>query len=734
MNIPGSFAKHFKCPCCSNPWNNADDNVQIKDNEQSTSVSIPCDPCLRDDKGYSGIDPDNFDNTVSPKDNFYLWSNGGWKNKNPIPPEYANWGTFICLRDMNLDRLKVILDDLGKSDASTVSDPEHVKLSDFFNSFMDEESIEKRGVDSLSEVLSLCLKAKANPTLAVANLHARFGVNPFFRVFSSPDKKNSEHTIAALYQGGLGLPDRDYYFDEDKADKRTKYLSYIQSLFELLGSFGSEYEAYADSTYSAYAAAEVMALETSIAASHLTRSASRDPELTYNKMSIPDLIKQSNQGLIKNISWSQYLARGTAALNANKTAFDWVSYFEILGKPVEVLGDINVAMLDAITKVSEYITSPSISHYLLFHTLHKFAPQLTVKFVDLHFNFTEKELKGTAEQQPRWKRALAALEDCLGDALGKLYVSRHFPGDSKALALDIVEQVRDALRERLNEVEWMSTSTKSEALLKMERFRVKIGFPDKWLDYTYLNIKKGFHLENILESHRYQISLELSRMNAPTDRDRWFMTPQTVNAYYHPSLNEIVFPAAILQPPFFDANADKAVQFGSLGAVIGHEMTHGFDDQGRKYDFEGNMRDWWTAADGEEYEKRTNVMIKQAEQFEVYGVKLKGKLTCGENIADLGGIKLSLRALKKHLISLPSSPELINGFTPEQRLFLAWSQAWRENAKKERALQLVTLDPHGPNELRCNGPLSNIQEFLEAFGIVEGDPMFRPESERVDIW
>ena len=338
-----------------------------------------------------------------------------------------------------------------------------------------------------------------------------------------------------------------------------------------------------------------------------------------------------------------------------------------------------------------------------------------------------------------------------------MYVTKYFPIEAKKRALEVVELVRDALRERLAEVNWMSNETRVEAMRKMEKFKVKIGFPDKWLDYTKLTVTQGEHFKNVLSARQFQFKLDLSRMNAITDKSRWYMTPQTVNAYYHPSLNEIVFPAAILQPPFFDSKADVAVQFGSLGAVVGHEMTHGFDDQGRKYDSYGNLRDWWVGNDGEEYEKRANMMIQQAEKFEVYGMKLNGKLTCGENIADLGGVKLALRALKKYLESSTSSSpsssasasssvskaneakeeskmRLINGFTPYQRLFLAWSQAWRENSKKDRSIQLLTLDPHGPNELRCNGTLSNIEEFIKAFDIKEGDAMYVPIELRVDIW
>jgi len=547
-----------------------------------------------------------------------------------------------------------------------------------------------------------------------------------FSVHSSPDKSNSSHTLCSLYQNGLGLPDRDYYFDTDKADKRDRYLTYIEEVLKLAGTTA----AYVDDVAVKAIAKEILQFETTLATSHLTRTEARDPNRTFNKMSIARLIELSKPPL----TWKSYLTQGTAATSL----FDWNRYFECIGKASSELGDINVAMVQAIQGFQSLLNSSTLPHYLAFHCLNSFAPHLPRVFADAHFEFHEKFLKGTQQQQPRWKRALFSLESALGDALGQLYVSRYFAGEAKPRALQIVESVRDALRERLQEVQWMSESTRAEALKKMERFSVKIGFPDKWTDYTNMLVVEGEHLSNLLAARYFDFALDLSRMNASTDKTRWFMTPQTVNAYYHPSLNEIVFPAAILQPPFFDSQADKAVQLGSLGAVVGHEMTHGFDDQGRKYDFEGNLRDWWAAGDGEEYEKRAAVMIKQAAEFKVQGVNLNGKLTCGENIADLGGVKLALRALNKSLADdaaagKPATP-LINGFSPVQRLCLAWSQCWRQNVTNERALQLVTIDPHGPNELRCNGTLSNVTEFLEAFDIKEGDPMFLEADRRVDIW
>ena len=404
----------------------------------------------------------------------------------------------------------------------------------------------------------------------------------FFAAHSSPDKSNSDHSLCALYQGGLGLPDRDYYFDADKAEKRAKYVEYIASLFRLLGASSAagslpqpELVKYQDDEYCLAVAKAVLVLETRIASTHLTRTASRDPLLTFNKMSVAELAKRS----VPPLTWPTYLTYGTRP----PVRFDWVEYFHACGKSVEALGDINVASVDAVTGLAtildEYHGSEALMHYLRFHAVNSYAGHLPAAFVDAQFGFFEKELKGTAEQQPRWKRALQSLESALGEELGQLYVAKYFPSDAKQRALEIVEAVRDALRERLLEVEWMSEETRVEAMRKMEKFKVKIGFPDQWLDYSSMQIVRGQHFENVVAARQYAHALELSRMNAPTDKARWFMTPQTVNAYYHPSLNEIVFPAAILQPPFFDPDADAAVQFGSLGAVVGHEMTHGFDDQ-----------------------------------------------------------------------------------------------------------------------------------------------------------
>jgi putative endopeptidase len=370
------------------------------------------------------------------------------------------------------------------------------------------------------------------------------------------------------------MPDRDYYLDADKAEKREKYVGYLKEVFLLLGKHGVKGKFYSDPEVCSKVANEVLLFETALAKLHLTRTESRDPKLTYNKMNILDLVKRC-----KNVplEWSKYLATGIPDMK-----FDWLQYFEMIGKPALEMGDINVSSINAVTRFMQLLDNDALEHYLLFHVLNSFAPHLSDDFVQAHFQFHEKDLKGTSEMLPRWKRGLQGLESALGESLGKLYVAKHFPEHAKSRALQVVESVRDALRERLQEVKWMSPESRVEALKKMEKFKVKIGYPDVWRDYSELIVEENKHVANVIASRRFDFQLELRRMNAPTDRQRWFMTPQTVNAYYHPSLNEIVFPAAILQPPFFDANADVAVQYGSLGAVVGHEMTHGFDDQVRK--------------------------------------------------------------------------------------------------------------------------------------------------------
>ena len=585
-----------------------------------------------------------------------------------LPPEYPSWSTFVSLRDLNLTRLKEMLDGLGTNG----SDEAEAMVLTFYREFMDEDKIEATAMSSplfadLHEtafVLSV-----ADPVAAVSHLHLNFAT-VLFGLYSSPDKKDSASTIATLSQGGLGLPDRDYYTEESRQEKRDKYIEYITALFTLVGKYGAAtFPEYATFEACTAAAQAVFAMEMELAQSHFTRTQCRDPHATYNKMTMDEL----------------------GALCCG--GFDFKRYFELMGKPVPA---VNVAMPDALKKAAELTKSPAFPHYLIFHVVTSVAKHLPREFVTAHFDFFQKCLSGTAELKPRWKQAMDHIDAAIGDLVAKIYVRKFFSEQAKTQALEIVGTIQQALRDRLGEITWMSAATRVHALKKLDSFTVKIGYPDAdaWTDYTGVKLTDS-HLANVMEGRRNLLKLDLARMNAPTDRGRWHMHAHQVNAYYHPMLNEIVFPSAILQPPFFDINADLAVQYGSFGCVVAHEITHGFDDQGRKYDSMGNMVDWWTEADAAEYERRKQVMVDQASSHEVHGVKLNGNLTCGENIADLGGIILSLRALKARLNAMPAQP-LINAFTPIQRFFLSWSTTWRAVEKEEYQKQMLTVDPHGP--------------------------------------
>uniref|UniRef100_A0A7S1B631 Peptidase M13 C-terminal domain-containing protein n=1 Tax=Corethron hystrix TaxID=216773 RepID=A0A7S1B631_9STRA len=665
---------------------------------------------------------------VHPKDDFYLYANGSWLKNNPIPAGYPNWNSFLTLHVHSQENLKQILESLASKKSTEDSDgtitDEERKVSTFFKAAMDEEKIEKSGTEPLRPLLRECARIAAASSqgdrtgfaAGLARMADR-GIALFFGVGVSPDAENADRSVAEVRQGGLGLPDRDYYFDEDRRETRDAYRNCIARFLTLLET--SEGDAVADEDLLARheeLAGNVLALETDLAEAHMTRTENRDPHATYNKMSLAELASDLCDD---NFDFARYL-------------------LEYSGKTtIEEVGNINVRNTQAIARAAQVARSAdpeTLLAYAQWKVAASCATYLSSSFVNAHFNFFEKHLQGTTELKPRWKRAMAFTETALGEALGKLYCQKHFDESSKQQALQIVEEVRKSLQRRLTEVDWITAeSTREQALKKMDHFRVKIGYPDRWTDYAPLTIDEtdGF-LDMVLKARSFTNSVQNREMNAPTDRNKWFMTPQTINAYYHPSLNEVVFPAAILQPPFFTKDADPAVNFGAMGAVVGHEMTHGFDDKGKEFNYAGVLQNWWTEADGKEYDERVAVMVRQADEFEVHGRRVQGTLTSGENIADLGGLRLALRALERNDAFDESSK--IDGFTPYQRFFLSWAQCWRQNITKERALQLITIDPHGPNSMRCNGVVSNMAEFHKAFDVGESDAMFCPENTRVDIW
>lgn len=705
------------CPCCKNPW-------AVATGEFFAKLCETCDTSVvgTDNNDVQGFSRSHMDFNVAPAVNFYQYASGTWMKENPIPAGYPSWNTFTCLSVKSQENLNVLLEDLilrnQKENRTTGNNntdltPDEAKVAAFYAAALDEDAIEEQGIAPLQTVLHLIEEAvradSAHRASCLGQLVAQFEIFPFFTIAASPDNKNSKHVLCQISQGGLGLPDRDYYFDEDKADKREAYKTHIAYMLTLL-SDPTAAEATPDSVI---LATNIYNLEVLLAQAHMTKTENRDPEATYHKMSVQEL-----------------------TTNICKGTFDFAIYLDAATKS-KSLGDVNVRNVAALQRVAEIVPSldaPTLRAYLQWTAVRSLAPYLSIVFVNESFHFYETILSGTMEIKPRWKRAMAFTETALGEVLGQLYCAKHFDESCKERALTIVQAVRKALEERLREVDWMKAdSTRQAALTKMSGFTVKLGYPDKWIDYSTLKFTKDeTFLFMVIKARAFDHQRTVDEMNAPTNRDKWYMTPQTVNAYYHPSLNEIVFPAAILQHPFFNPMADDAVNFGSMAAVCGHEMTHGFDDKGRKFNADGNMVDWWTADDAVEYEKRVDVMVQQANEFVVHGQSVQGKLTCGENIADLGGLRLALRALQSQ--EGFDDTKLVDGFTPTQRFFLGWAQCWRQNVTKDRALQLLTIDPHGPNEMRCNGPLTNMPEFHQAFHVSEDSPMFRPIEKRVDIW
>jgi putative endopeptidase len=652
------------------------------------------------------LDPKNMDTSVKPGDDFYLYANGGWIKANPIPPEYSRWGSFNELTEKNNDALHEVCEKASTTPTDPKLAPETQKVGDFYASGMDEQAVDAAKATPLGEEFERidAIKTRDDVLKQIAHMHD-LGVTSLFGFTSGQDDKNSTMVIAQAFQDGIGMPDRDYYTKTDEASKKLRdaYVAHVAKMLTLTG------EPEADATQHA---TKILAMETALAQGSRTRVELRDPEKNYNKMKAADLQKITPQ-------------------------FKWSDYFgEIkLTNP----GDINVGQPDFFKAANKVFASTPIDdwkEYFRWHLVHSTASELSSDFVNENFDFYLKTLTGAQQLKPRWKRVVTATDGAIGEALGKLYVADHFPPEAKERALEMVDNLREALADRIRSVDWMDQATKDQALKKLAAFNVKIGYPDKWRDYSTLTVDRGPYVMNAIRASVFETDRELKKVGKPVDRSEWGMTPPTVNAYYNPQLNEIVFPAGILQPPFFDPNADDAVNYGGMGAVIGHEMTHGFDDQGRQYDAVGNLRNWWSPKSLAEFKKRSGAVVKQYSEYEpLPGQHINGELTQGENIADLGGIKVAYAALEKALAKKPGSREQkIDGFTPEQRFFLGWAQVWRGNQRDEDLKLRLNTDPHSPTHFRCNGPLSNLTEFQKAFDLPDGSPMVRPEKLKVNIW
>lgn len=639
-----------------------------------------------------GYSLSNMDKSCKPCDDFYQFAMGGWMKNNPIPPEYPSWGTFLELRDKNLTAMRTILDVSTKSSAAAGSNER--KIGDFYSSCMDTTAIDAASLKPISSELDAiyALQDRKGLDQEIARFH-RASIPAVFEFSSSPDYKDSEHMIAEADQGGLGMPDRDYYTRDDAHSKelREAYVKHVAKMLELSGDASDKATAEANT---------VMNIETALAKASRTKVELRDPEKNYNKLSMTQM-----QELTPGWSWESYIQRvGAPSLQAAN-----------IGQP-EFFKEMN-RVLDS-TPIADWKV------YLKWHLLHADATALSDNFVQENFNFYGKTLSGTKEIQPRWKRCVQATNQYLGEALGEVYVSKYFPPEAKAHAKEMVNNLLTALRSDIPTLSWMGPETKQQALAKLQAFTVKIGYPDKWRDYSKYSVQHDAYLANVRAGREFDVARELGKIGKPVDRGEWGMTPPTVNAYYNPTYNEIVFPAGILQPPFYDPKADDAVNYGGMGAVIGHEISHGFDDEGSRFDGKGNLRDWWTKDDRKNFDERGECIVKQFDGFEVEpGLHQNGKLVLGESIGDLGGLAISYAAYEKSIEG--HRPKDLDGFTPEQRFFLGWAQVWGANMRPEYARLQTNTNEHPLPKFRANGPASNMEAFAKAFGCKKGDAMVR---------
>ena len=645
-------------------------------------------------KEIPSFDPKALDKSADPCVDFYQYSCGGWMKNNSIPPDQAAWGRFNELAERNRMFLREILENAAKAKTRT---PDEQKIGEYYAACLDEGAINKKGIAVLKPEFDRieAAKSKSDLTDLVAYLHAR-GVDVLFNFSSGPDFKNAKEVIGQADQGGLSLPDRDYYLKDDakSVELRQQYQQHVTNMFKLMG----------DSPDKAAAEAKaVMTIETALAKGAMDRVERRDPEKIYHKLS-----EQEWQELTSSLSWPRYLTD--------------------IGAPK--VTSLNVAVPDffkALDAELKTVSLEDLKTYFRWHFVHSQVQYLPTAFVDENFNFYGKTLTGAKELRARWKRCVTAVDGDLGEALGRAYVEKHFPPEAKQRTLTMVKALEEALARDIQGLDWMSQTTKKEALIKLAAIMNKIGYPSTWRDYSSLKIVRGDALGNFLRANEFEVHRQLHKIGKPLDKQEWQMTPPTVNAYYDPLENDINFPAGILQPPFYDFKGDDAVNFGAIGAVIGHELTHGFDDQGSKFDPEGNLRNWWTADDENEFKQRTQCLVDEYDQFvAVDDVHVRGQLTLGENTADNGGLRVALMALLSSMNG--KVPQQLEGYSPEQRAFLGWGQVWCENITDQMARLLALNNEHAPNQFRVNGVVSNMPEFAKAWGCKPGQPMVRQNA------
>jgi putative endopeptidase len=652
----------------------------------------------------SGIHIENLDTTVNPVDDFYLYACGGWIKNHPLPAEYSRYGSFEQLDQSNLDRLKELVVEIAAKNQNKGTIPQ--KIATLYNLGMDTATIEKQGAQPIQAELKTVADLKETKQLTdiLVKMHT-LGTSPFFSLFPSADPDNSTMNIAWLWQSGLGIGDRDYYLEKDKQPVREKYVAFMTKLFALsgyskmIGMEGKE----------ADLAAQVMKLETAMAQIFMKKEDTRDVHLLHNIKTVAD--------------WQKLL-----------TAIDVTRYLKGMGVQIETL---NVAQLNYITKLNGLLTHTdfnTVKAYLAWNMINDAAGYLSSDFVMANFDFYGKTLSGRQEDKPRWKKVVGTVDGCLGEAVGQMYVEKYFPKEAKDRMLALVQNVQSAMADRIKSNTWMQDSTKTKALDKLNAIKVKIGYPDKWRSYDALAIENDSYYANIVRANKFETAYELAKIGKPVDQTLWQMTPQTVNAYYEPTINEICFPAGILQPPFFDMTADDAVNYGAIGVVIAHELTHGFDDQGSQYDKNGNLAQWWSEADAVTFKQRTQVLTDYFSNIEVLpGVHANGQFTLGENIADNGGVNIAYDAMQKAIAAGTVKPEM-DKFSAAQRFFIAFASVWANNIRDEEIIRRTKSDPHSLGKWRVNATLAHVNTFYQAYGVKEGDKMYVVPEQRVAIW
>ena len=649
----------------------------------------------------SGIDLGNLDTTVVRGADFFQYACGGWMKKHPLTDEYSRFGSFDMLAENNREQLKGLIAEIAgqENEKGTVAQ----KIADIYNLAMDSAKLNTEGIEpikaDLERIASVKDKAEIVPLMAELS---HIGIRPYFTFFVDADIMDSKSNLFQLYQGGISLGEKEYYLDTDEAttDIRNKYKEHIVKMFRLAGF---------DESAARKNMEAVLEIETRIAKASFSAVEQRNPAANYHKMTLDELKKS-----VPGIDWDAFLS----------------------GVGVKGVTELSVSQVEPIKEVEKIINTIPVEKqvaYMQWKLINRAASYLSDEFVAQNFDFYGKTLSGRKENQPRWKRAVGTVNGMLGEAVGQMYVEKYFPAAAKERMVQLVKNLQTALGERIQNLEWMGDSTKAKAIEKLNSFYVKVGYPDKWRDYTALDVEKDSYWANVKRATKFELDYELAKAGKPVDRDEWGMTPQTVNAYYNPTTNEICFPAGILQYPFFDMNADDAFNYGAIGVVIGHEMTHGFDDQGRQFDRDGNLKDWWITEDAESVNKRAQVMVNFFDSIQVLpGLYANGSLTLGENIADHGGLQVSFQAFKNATKDAPLG--VVDGFTPEQRFFLSYAGVWAGNVRDEQIRLQTKSDPHSLGRWRVNGALPQIGAWYEAFNITENDPMYLAPEKRVSIW